>query len=115
MKGFFKLLTSVLFFVSFMVIITVASCSNQSEENKYIGKWKCSRGGSEFFEIKDNNGSLLVTDTVGDSVVGNIDDKGVLILSGVPSVGQLPLPIDSQSGELLCSMCGCRRFTKENK
>lgn len=82
---------------------------------KYVGRWECSSGGGDFFEIKANNGAFLVTDETGSTSPAAVDDKGTLVVSGVPLVGSLPIPIDSNSGELICSACNCNRYTKKAK
>jgi len=83
-------------------------CSTKG--SRYVGRWECSSGGGDFFEIKANDGAFLVTDETGAMYPASLDDKGTLVLSGVPLMGSLPLPIDSDSGELICSACSCKRY-----
>lgn len=83
--------------------------------SNYVGKWECSSGGGDLLEIKANNDAFLVTDETGATYPGSVDDKGTLVLSGVPLMGSLPMPIDSGSRELICSACRCKRYTKKAK
>jgi len=81
--------------------------------SNYVGRWECSSGGvGDFFEIEENKGAFLVTDETGTTYPASLDDKGTLVISGVPLMGSLPLPIDSSSHELICSACGCKRYKK---
>jgi hypothetical protein len=79
----------------------------------YVGTWECAAGGKGSFEVKANNGAFLVTINGGTTYPAALDDKGTLVLSGVPSLGSLPLPIDAASGELICSACECHRLIKK--
>ena len=100
---------------SFGVVVTLGtgfSCSGKGRD--YIGRWECSSGGGDFFEIKANQGSFLVTAESGKTFPGSLDDKETLVVSGVPLMGSLPLPIDSASGELICSACNCNRFARKS-
>lgn len=81
----------------------------------YIGRWECTTGGNGFFEIKANNGAFLVTEESGKTFPASVDEKGILVLSGIPMMGSIPLPIDSSSNELICSACGCNRFAKKSE
>jgi hypothetical protein len=85
-----------------------------SKGGDYIGRWECASGGDYFFEIKDNNNAFLVTDESGDTYPASMDEQGTLVVSGVPLMGSVPLPIDSDSGELICSACDCNRYTKKS-
>ncbi len=85
-----------------------------SKDSTYVGKWECSSGGRDYFQIKANNGAFLVTDETGATYPASLDDEGTLVLSGVPLMGSLPLPIDSNSRELICSACDCKRYKKVN-
>jgi hypothetical protein len=80
----------------------------------YIGRWECASGGGNFFEIKVNKEAFLVIDENGHTYPASVDDKGTLVVSGVPLMGSLPLPIDSNSNELICSACSCNRYTKKS-
>jgi hypothetical protein len=88
------------------------ACS--AKGGSYVGRWECASGGSDFFEIKANEGAFLVTDESGKTYPASVDDKGTLVLSGVPLVGSLPLPIDSKSSELICSACSCNRYARKS-
>lgn len=55
-----------------------------------------------------------MTDENGHTFPASVDDKGTLVMSGIPMMGSLPLPIDSSSGELICSVCKCNRYTKKS-
>lgn len=89
-----------------------SGCS-QRQGVDYIGRWGCSSGGGDFFEIKSNNAAYLVTDETGDTYPASLDDEGTLVVSGVPLMGPVLIPIDANSGELICSACSCARYTKE--
>jgi len=92
------------------VAFSLVSCS--SNENKYIGYWKCAEGGERFIEIKDNGGSLLLTDNEG-TYSATINQDGVLVVQASGFTGTVHHPIDSSTGELLCNQCGCKRFVKQ--
>jgi hypothetical protein len=79
----------------------------------YLGTWECAAGGKGSFEVKANNGAFLVTINGATTYPAALDDKGTLVISGVPSLGSLPLPIDAASDELICSACECHRLTKK--
>ena len=89
------------------------ACS--AKGSNYVGRWECSSRGGDFFEIKVNNEAFLVTDETGATYPGSVDDKGTLVISGVPLTGSLPMPIDSDSHELICSACRCKRYTRKGK
>jgi hypothetical protein len=91
--------------------LVALACSSRS--SKYVGRWECSSGRTDFFEIKANSGAFLVTDESGATYPAVLDDRGTLVISGVPLIGSLPLPIDADSNELICSTCGCKRFMKK--
>ncbi len=91
--------------------VICASCGVKG--SSYVGTWECAAGGKGSFEVKANNGAFLVTINGGTTYPAALDDKGVLVLSGVPSLGSLPLPIDASTGELICSACECHRLTKK--
>ncbi|MBI4369174.1 MAG: hypothetical protein HY547_02975 [Elusimicrobia bacterium] len=94
-----------------VLVAVVGSCVGCSAKgSSYVGRWECSSGGGDFLEIKANNGALLVTDEDA-TYPASLDDKGTLIVS-VPLMGSLPLPIDSQSRELISSAGSCKRFNK---
>ena len=95
-----------------LVVIVCSSVVCSTKGSNYVGRWECSSGSGDFLEIKANNGAFLVTDETGATYPALVDDKGTLVLSGIPLMGSLPLPIDSDSGELICSTCGCKRFKK---
>ena len=99
---------------SFGVAAILGSSLGCSKGGNYIGRWECASGGGDFFEIKANNGAFLVTDEDSATYPASLDDKGTLVISGVPLVGTLPLPIDSSSGELICSACSCNRYAKKS-
>ncbi len=92
------------------VLIPCASCGGAG--SRYAGRWECASGGGDFFEIKENEGAFLVTDESGATFPASLDDKKTLTLSGVPMMGSLPLPIDAETGELICSVCSCHRYAK---
>jgi len=71
-------------------------------------------GGNDSFDIKANQGAFLVTNESGKTYPGSMDDKGTLVLSGIPMMGSLPLPIDSSSDELICSACSCNRYARKS-
>jgi len=89
--------------------VVCAACG--AKGSKYVGRWECAAGGKGSFEIKANNGAFLVTDEDGATFPAALDDKGTLVLSGIPMLGSMPLPIDAASGELICSACECHRLT----
>jgi hypothetical protein len=94
------------------LVVATTLCSAvacTTEASKYIGRWECSSGGGDFFEIKANDDAYLVTDESGTTYSASLD-KATLVLTGVPLMGSLPLPIDSGSGELICSACTCKRY-----
>jgi len=88
------------------------SCSSTKGSSAYVGRWECSTGSGDFFEIKANSGAFLVTDETGATYPASLNDQGTLVVSGVPLMGSLPLPIDSDTRELICSACGCKRYKK---
>jgi hypothetical protein len=92
------------------VVVLLVSCGRG--ESEYIGRWECASDGDESFEIKVNDQAFLVTDEAGTTYPASIDDQARLVVTGVPLMGSLPLPIDSESGELICSACDCKRFRK---
>lgn len=94
------------------VLLVNLSCDTGA--SKYVGRWECSSGGGDFFEIKENNDEFLVTDETGATYPASVDDKDTLVVSGVPLMGSLPLPIDSDSGELICSACSCNRYARKD-
>ena len=100
-----------LFGVAAILVLGIA-CGAKGGD--YLGRWECTSGGGDFFEIKANKGAFLVTDESGDTSPAAVDDNGTLVVSGVPMVGSLPLPIDSDSGELICSACSCNRYSKKS-
>lgn len=91
--------------------VVCAGCG--AKGSNYVGTWECAAGGKGSFEVKANNGAFLVTINGGTTYPAALDDKGTLVLSGVPSLASLPLPIDTASGELICSACECHRLTKK--
>lgn len=97
-----------------VVLVAIAGlatgCSGKGPN--YVGRWECSAGGRDSFEIKANSGAFLVTDETGTTYPASLDDKGTLVVSGVPLMGSLPLPIDSDTRELICGACGCKRYSK---
>jgi hypothetical protein len=98
------------------IAATLGSClACRAKGGSYVGKWECTSGGGDFFEIKANNDAFLVTDESNKTYPATVDDKGTLILSGVPMMGSLPLPIDSSSSELICSVCKCNRYAKKSE
>lgn len=97
-----------------VVVILVAGVACSSKGSSYVGRWECSSGRSDFFEIKANNDGFLVTDETGSTYPASVDDKAILVVSGVPIMGgSVPLPIDAQTGELICSACKCNRYSKK--
>lgn len=93
------------------IVCSGIACS--SKGSNYIGRWECSAGGGDFFEIKANNDTFLVTNETGATYPAAIDDKGTLLVSGVAVMGSLLLVIDSDSDELICPPdCGCTRYKK---
>jgi hypothetical protein len=96
-----------------IVSLGVACASCGAKGSSYVGTWECAAGGKGSFEVKANNGAFLVTINGATTYPAALDDKGVLVLSGVPTLGSLPLPIDAASGELICSACECHRLTKK--
>ena len=96
-----------------MLGLVLAACA--SKGSAYVGRWDCKPGSGpsgDFFDIKANNGSFLLTDETGRTYSAALDDKGTLVVSGVPLLGSLPLPIDQSSGELVSSASSCKRFAK---
>jgi len=91
--------------------VVCAGCG--AKGSSYVGRWECAAGGKGSFEVKANNGSFLVTINGDTTYPAALDDKGTLVLSGVPTLGSLPLPIDAASGELICSACECHRLTRK--
>jgi len=83
--------------------------------DNYAGVWECSSSREErFFDIKANHETFLVTDENGKTYPASIDDTGTLSISGLEDFsGPLPLPIDAESNELICSACKCNRYTKK--
>ena len=97
-----------------VAVILGSGLGCRAKGESYTGRWECASGRSDFFEIKANQGSFLVTDENGHTFPASVDDKGTLVMSGIPMMGSLPLPIDSSSGELICSVCKCNRYTKKS-
>jgi hypothetical protein len=94
------------------ILVASFGCSNTG--SSYVGRWECSSGRPDFFEIKANNDAFLVTNETGSTYPASVDDKGILVVSGVPIMGgSVPLPIDVQTGELICSACKCNRYSKK--
>lgn len=91
--------------------VVCAGCG--AKGSSYVGTWECAAGGKGSFEVKANNGAFLVTINGATTYPAALDDKGTLVISGVPSLGSLPLPIDASTGELICSACECHRLTKK--
>jgi hypothetical protein len=91
---------------------SVVGCSPTKGSSAYVGRWECSAGGGDFVEIKANNDAFLVTDETGTTYPASLDDQGTLVVSLAPLMGSLPLPIDSDTRELICSACGCKRYKK---
>jgi len=89
--------------------VVCAACG--AKGSKYVGTWECAAGGKGSFEIKANDGAFLVTLNGGTTYPAALDDKGTLVVSGIPMLGSMPLPIDAASGELICSACECHRLT----
>ena len=97
----------------FGIAATLSSClACRAKGGDYVGKWECTSGGGDIFEIKANNNAFLVTDENNKTYPATVDDKGTLTLSGMPMMGSLPLPIDSSNGELICSVCTCNRYAR---
>jgi hypothetical protein len=90
--------------------VVCAGCG--AKGSNYVGGWECAAGGKGSFEIKANNGAFLVTIDRGTTYPAALDDKGTLVLSGVPTLSSLPLPIDASTGELICSACECSRLKR---
>jgi hypothetical protein len=90
--------------------VVCAGCG--AKGSSYVGTWECAAGGKGSFEVKANNGAFLVTINGETTYPAALDDKGTLVLSGVPTLGSLPLPIDAASGELICSACECHRLAR---
>ena len=109
---------SIRLYFSVLLIATClqVGCGSSKSSSAYIGRWECTkaqgRGSNDFFEIKTNNSAFLITDESGNTYPGSLDDHGLLSISGVPLMDQLPLPIDSDTQELICSACDCNRFTR---
>lgn len=93
-----------------VIVCLCVACSTKG--SNYVGRWECSSGGGNFFEIKSDNDAFLVSDETGATYPASVNEKGILVLSGVPLLGSLPLPIDSDSGELICSIWRCNRYKK---
>ncbi len=91
--------------------VVCAGCG--AKGSSYVGRWECAAGGKGSFEVKANNGSFLVTINGETTYPAALDDKGTLVLSGVPTLGSLPMPIDAATGELICSACECHRLSKK--
>ena len=91
--------------------VVCAGCG--AKGSNYVGTWECAAGGKGSFEVKANNGAFLVTINGGTTYPAALDDKGTLVLSGVPTLSSLPLPIDASTGELICSACECSRLTRK--
>ena len=87
-------------------------CSPTKGSSAYVGRWECSAGGGDFFEMKANNAAFLVTDETGATYPASLNDQGTLVVSGFSLMGSLPLPIDSDTRELICSACRCKRYKK---
>jgi len=98
--------------VTLLAALAVGSVSCGDTGSDYVGRWECSAGGGDYLEIKVNNGGFLVTDEDGMTLPGSLNDDGVFVVSGIPMMDSLPLPIDSDTGELICASCGCNRFKK---
>lgn len=95
---------------SVAALATVA-CNGPSDA--YTGTWSCSGRGRTVLDVKRNGKAFLVTDETGVAFPATLDDSGTLVLSSVPMMGTMALPIDEQSGELICNACDCHRLHKQ--
>lgn len=77
---------------------------------RYVGRWECTEGKDEWFDIAANGKSFLVKDEGGKEYVATLQDDVVSVQAG-GLAGTVALVIEDSSGDLLCpGQCTCKRF-----
>jgi len=103
------------FYFVLLLCCVLISCRDKGSE--YVGRWECEGHSNEYLEIKklnDNAYLLIVPDNFfgrEQEIPAKLDD-GVLSITGLWGT-HVTLPIDSDTGELICAFCGeCNRYKK---